>query len=139
MARRSRIAMTAMSRTLSISINCHPDRVYDFVSNLENMPVWAATFCKSIKKSDGEWIAETPQGKVKIRLAEKNQFGILDHYISPVPGVEAYVPMRVMPNGSGSEMVFTLFRLSGMTEEQYAEDARLVEQDLRTLKDVLEK
>jgi len=131
--------MITMSQTLSISINCHPDKVYDFVSNLENMPVWATTFCKSIKKSDGEWIAATTQGQVKIRLAENNRFGVLDHYVTPAPGVEVYVPMRVVPNGSGSEMIFTLFRLPDMTEEQYDEDARLVERDLRTLKDVLEK
>jgi hypothetical protein len=128
-----------MSRTLSISINCHPDRGYDFVSDLENLPVWASTFCKSIEKSDGEWMAVTPQGQVKIRISEKNHFGVLDHYISPVPGVEVYVPMRVVPSGSGSEMIFTLFRLPDMSEEQYAEDAKLVEQDLQTLKDVLEK
>jgi len=131
--------MTATSRTLSVSINCHPDKVYDFVSGLENMPLWATTFCKSIKKSDGEWIAGTPQGQVKIRLAEKNHFGVLDHYISPAPGVEVYVPMRVVPNGSGSEMIFTLFRTPDMSAEQYAEDAKLVERDLQTLKDVLEK
>ncbi len=131
--------MIAMSRTLSIYINCHPDRVYDFISDLENMPVWATTFCKSIKKADGGWIAMTLQGQVKIRLAKKNNFGVLDHYISPAPGVEVYVPMRVVPNGPGSEMIFTLFRLPDMSEEQYAEDAKLVEQDLRTLKGVLEK
>ena len=131
--------MTFVSRTLSVSINCHPDKGYDFVSDLENMPVWATTFCKSIKKSDGEWIAVTPQGQVKIRLAEKNHLGVLDHYISPASGVEVYVPMRVVPNGLSSEMIFTLFRLPDMSEEQYDEDAKLVEQDLRTLKDVLEK
>jgi len=102
------------------------------------MPVWATTFCKSIEKSNGEWIAMTPQGQVKIRLAEKNHFGVLDHYVIPAPGVEVYVPMRVVPNGSGSEMMFTLFRLPDMSEEQYAADAELVGQDLRTLKDILE-
>lgn len=131
--------MVYSSRTLSISINCHHEKVYDFVSDLENMPVWATTFCKSIKKADGEWIAVTPQGQVKIRLAEKNHFGVLDHYISPAPGVEVYVPVRIVPNGYGCEMIFTLFRLPDMSEEQYAEDAQLVKKDLQTLKDVLEK
>jgi hypothetical protein len=47
--------------------------------------------------------------------------------------------MRVLANGSGSEVVFTLFRLPDMSDEKYAEDMQLVERDLRGLKDILEK
>jgi hypothetical protein len=54
-------------------------------------------------------------------------------------GVEVYVPMRVLRNGSGSEVIFTLFRLPDMSDEQYAEDMQLVERDLKALKELLEK
>ena len=43
---------------------------------------------------------------MKVRFAEKNTFGVLDNYVSPTPEIEVYVPMRVLPNGSGSEVVF---------------------------------
>src|SRR5712692_6779539 len=127
------------SRTLSVSINRPPGKVYEFVSIPENLPKWATGFCKSVRKSDGDWIVETPQGPMKIRFVEKNDFGVLDHYVTVAPGVEVYVPMRVLPNGSGSELIFTLFRLPEMSDEKYAEDASLVERDLRTLKKVLER
>jgi hypothetical protein len=130
---------TFPSRTLSVTIGCHPDRVYGFVSDPENLPRWATTFCKSIRRTGTDWIMETPHGPTKVRLVAKNDLGVLDHYVSPAPGVEVYVPMRVVPNGSGSEVIFTLFRLPDMSEEQYAADAGLVEQDLRTLKEVLER
>lgn len=73
-----------------------------------------------------------------VRFAEKNRFGVLDHYVNPVPDVEVYVPMRVLANGSGSEVMFTLFRMPEMTDDKFAEDAAMVEQDLNTLKTVLE-
>jgi hypothetical protein len=47
--------------------------------------------------------------------------------------------MRVMPNGKGSEFVFTLIRQPGMSDEQFAKDKAAVEQDLKTLKDLLER
>jgi hypothetical protein len=47
--------------------------------------------------------------------------------------------LRVLPNGSGSEVVFTLFRAPEMTPEKFAEDIGLVGRDLLTLKTVLEK
>ncbi len=127
------------SRTLSVAIGADPSTVYAFVANLENLPKWAMAFCRSIKRSDGAWIAQTPQGPVTIRIASRNELGVLDHYVSPAPGMEVYVPMRVVPSGSGSEVLFTLFRRHEMTDAQYAEDQRLVEQDLATLKRVLER
>ena len=127
------------SRTLSVSIDCSPHRVYAFVSNPENLPGWAAGLCKSVIKLDVGWIVETTQGLMNLRFVEHNDLGVLDHYVSPAPGVEVYVPMRVLPNGSGAEVLFTLFQLPGMSDEKYAEDAGLVARDLETLKDVLEK
>jgi len=126
------------SRTLSVAINCDRKKVYEFVSNPENLPKWAKMFCRSIKKSNGGWIVETPQGPVKVRFIRKNEFGILDHYVSPAPGVEFLVPMRVVPNGSGSEVIFTLFQLAGMSDEEFAQDIGWVEQDLSNLRSIVE-
>jgi hypothetical protein len=39
---------------------------------------------------------------------------------------------------SGSEVVFTLLRKPGITDDQLAEDARFIERDLATLKRLLE-
>jgi hypothetical protein len=46
--------------------------------------------------------------------------------------------MRVVPNGSGSEVIFILFRQPGISDARYAEDMKLVDRDLRTLKELLE-
>ena len=127
------------SRTLTVSIDYPPDQVHDFISNPENLPKWAAGLCKSIIKTDAGWIVETSQGATKIRFAERNDFGVLDHYVNPAPGVEVHVPMRVLPNGSGSEVIFTILRSPEMSDEKFAEDIGLVERDLRTLKNLLER
>ena len=81
---------------------------------------------------------ETPRGPMKVRFVGKNDLGVLDHYVNPTPEIEVYVPMRVLPNGSGSEVVFTLFRLPDMSDEKFAENIGMVERDLKTLKSVLE-
>ena len=76
---------------------------------------------------------------MSVRFADKNQFGVLDHYVTTPTGETVYVPMRVLANGSGSEVIFTLFRLPGMADDQFAADARLVEQDLAILKMLMER
>ena len=76
---------------------------------------------------------------MSVRFVKKNTFGVIDHFVSPEPGITIFVPMRVVPNGKGSEMLFTLFQMPGMTNRNYAADLKLVKKDLRTLKKVLEK
>lgn len=113
--------------------------VYQFISNPANLPQWATAFCQSIRQAGSDWIMQTSAGEIKVRFVPPNTFRVADHFVSPAPGVEIYVPLRVLPNGSGSEVVFTLFRSPDMTPEKLAEDMGLVQQDLQTLKHVLEK
>ncbi|OGP07963.1 MAG: polyketide cyclase [Deltaproteobacteria bacterium RIFCSPLOWO2_12_FULL_43_16] len=130
--------MTLRSKTLTVSIESPPERVYAFVSNPENLPKWATAFCRSVRRSEGDWIVETPDGPMRIRFVGHNEYGVLDHYVYPRPGLEILNPMRVIPNGSESEIIFTLFQSPTMSDEKFAEDVTLVERDLRALKNVLE-
>jgi hypothetical protein len=127
------------SKTIVVSIAVPPAAVYEFASNPENLPRWIPSFCKSVTQTNGEWVVESPLGPVVFWFAESNPFGVLDHTVKLPSGLELHNPMRVIPNGDGSEVIFTLFHTPNMNDEQYAEDAKLVDQDLRTLKRILEE
>lgn len=135
------LLMSVMNaKTLGISINCQPKDVYEYITNPENLSEWATTFSFSVKKSElGEWIVETPEGEMKIEYVEKNEFGVADHYVITPQGKKIYNPMRVFPNSTGCEVIFTIFQVSGMSDVKFLEDAKLVERDLKSLKDVMEK
>ena len=76
---------------------------------------------------------------VKVRFVERNKYGVLDHYVSVDAGPEVYMPMRVFPNGEGCEVLITVFRQPGTTEEKFVEDTKWVRRDLEALKELLEK
>ena len=84
------------------------------------------------------WVADAPFGKVKVRFAERNPFGVMDHDVTLESGVTIHNAMRVVPNGEGSELMFTLIRQSGMSDAQFARDKGAVEADPKTLKALLE-
>ncbi len=123
---------------ISISIDRVPADVYEFVSNPVNAPTWAKGLAGTITNVDGEWIADSPMGKVKVRFADRNQLGVLDHDVTLPSGVTIHNPLRVIPNGRGSEVVFSLFHQPGVSDARFAEDARAVKRDLASLKQVLE-
>lgn len=126
------------SHTITCSINKAPALVCEFASNPENLPQWIKSFCLSVRKSGDKWQMETPTGWVGIRFVPANEFGVLDHVVTLPDGQSILNPMRVVANGSVSEIIFTLFQLPGMSDEQFVKDAGMVEADLRTLKAVLE-
>ena len=128
------------SKTLTIFVDSSPEAVHKFTSNPENMPKWAKAFCKSIKKAEGGWWAmTTPMGPAKVRFETEAKYGILDHVVEPAPGVQIHVPMRVVANGKGSEIIFTLFQMPGMDDKRFAQDLGMVEQDLQSLKKCVEE
>ena len=126
------------SRTITCSINRPSSEVYKFASNPENLPQWVKSFCLSVTKTGLDWFMETPTDVVGIRFIPANEFGVLDHVVTLPDGQSILNPMRVVANGDGSEVMFTLFQISGMSDEQFANDSGMVEADLLTLKSVLE-
>jgi hypothetical protein len=132
--------MTALRevRHVSVSINRAPGAVYAFAANPENLTKWA-TGLGSVKHVAGEWIADSPLGHLRIRFAGENELGVLDHDVTLDSGVTTHNPMRVLPNGEGSEVVFSLFRRLDMSDAEFLNDANWVAADLAALKRLLEQ
>jgi hypothetical protein len=122
---------------VTVSIECPAARVYAYVSNGQDLATWL-TFCTAVRPAGSDWVLDTPGGEMRFRFGPANDLGVLDHTATLPDGLEVLNPMRVVPNGAGSEVVFTLFQRPGMSDEEFARDARTVETDLRKLKSVLE-
>jgi len=129
---------TVESRTLSVRIARPMAEVYAFLAEPRHFPQWASGLCSAIHENDEAWLAETPHGMMRVRFTPPNDYGVLDHYVQTPHGDELYVPMRLIPNGTGCELVFTLFRSASMSAEEFARDAEWVERDLATLQQLLE-
>jgi hypothetical protein len=125
-------------RRLSIAIDRAAAEAYEFLSAPENFPKWATGLAGSLRKMGEDWIADTPEGRAVVRFSERNAYGVLDHSVTLPRGVTLYVPLRVVPKGDGCEVVLTLFRRPGMSDESFAADAEWVMRDLGTAKRILE-
>ncbi len=134
--------VTLESLHLSIRIERPFAEVHEFLRDPANMEEWAAGLANGLeRRADGVWIGPGPGdvGEIEVRVAERNAFGVVDHEVTLPNGDVVRVPLRVIANADGSEVVFTLFRLPAMTDEQLAADRVAVEKDLASLKRVLEK
>ncbi len=132
------MAETEEARTLSVYINRAPRDVYAFVAVPENLSQWASGLGTAIVRVGDAWVVETEQGPARVRFTEVNRFGVLDHFVTP-PGLdEVYIPLRAIAHGNGTQLLFTLLRQPGWSDEQFRQDAASVERDLCALKALLE-
>jgi hypothetical protein len=130
--------MPTESRHLTVSIERPADRVYAYVRDPAHLPEWAAGLAAGIRRERGEWVADSPMGRVLVRFVPVNEYGVLDHDVVLPDGTTTTNPVRVLADGADSEVVFTLRRQPGTTDEAFAADADAITADLATLKRVLE-
>ena len=131
--------MGTTSRHLGICIDRPARVVYEFAADPVNLPQWAAGLAGSTVEPEGDhWATESPMGRVELTFAPRNDLGVLDHDVRLPSGEVVSNPLRVIPDGDGCEVVFTLRKRPGMTEQELAADAEAVERDLATLKSVVE-
>ena len=108
------------SRTIGVSIQKEWRAVYEFARRPENFARWASGAAGSLRREGDDWVADGPDGRAILRFAERNDLGVLDHWVILASGVEIYMPVRAVPNGSGCEVTVTLFRQPGMSDDVFA-------------------
>ena len=128
------------SRTISVEIKAPVTTVYACVRNPDELPLWASGICKSIEVRNDIWFVDTGTalGTVQMAFCADNEFGVLDHSVTLPDGTMVLNPMRVIANGEGSELLFTVFQTNGMSDEQFVRDVQAVTRDLKTIKTLLE-
>ena len=80
-----------------------------------------------------------PIGLVRVRFSPDNPFGILDHTVTMENGLVVENPLRVVANGDGAEIMFTLLQRPDLNDAAFEADAAHVLKDLGTLKNLLEE
>ncbi|HWJ69720.1 MAG TPA: polyketide cyclase [Sphingobium sp.] len=127
------------ARTFSVSIAMDWQALYERIWQPAFFPTWAAGLSDVDLRPDGDsWLATGPEGAVRIHFTPHNIFGVMDHCVDTGAGELVYVPLRVVANGEGAEVVLTLYRQPDMTDERFAADIKLVNRDMKALKQLVE-
>jgi hypothetical protein len=137
-------ATPTRSDTRAVTIEAAANDVFDFVADPENLPRWAVGFCRSIRRdreagagASERWIVTTAQGDLPIRYVTDRELGVVDFYLSPAPGAEAAAFSRVLPNGDGTEYVFTQFQARGTPDVVFEGQVRALVEELQVLRSLI--
>jgi len=124
---------TNRSETRQISIAAAPDRVLDVVGDARTLPRWAPGFATTIRPDGKHWVIND-EAAIDVRV--DRALGTVDILSAADPRRGAFT--RVVPNGGGSEYLFTLFFPGAAGEDEVAAQMAVVEEELRTVRALAE-
>ena len=131
------------TRTIKRSIASTPRQVTEDLADPGNHPLWATEFFAGPGEfvGAGIWRMKVPAmgGDVQMKVDSDIEAGIVDLYLAPAGrDFDAALPVRVIPNGVGADVLFTLARMPGQTEEAFEQGVESMERELDQLKSRLE-
>jgi hypothetical protein len=126
------------SHLFHLILNRPAAEVYAFLAKPQNYAEWAAVTGRMVQIGPQDWRVDTAFGERIIRFCELNSFGVLDHAVYRAGEEPMMLPMRVVPNGEGSELMFLFFRRPDMSDEQFASSIEWINVDFLTLRSLIE-
>ena len=120
------------TRTISIDVNKMVGDTFDSIINLFPKLIPDAKI-----NSDGWWYFIGPYGKSKVKFNQNKSLGILDHeYVDEESSWNT--SMRIIPNGSFSEIIITLKKPEQLTNFQFDQRVEKISELATSMKTILE-
>src|SRR3954469_6521489 len=124
------------AETRSVSIAAPPSAVLDVVADPRKLPRWAPGFARAVRPDGEHWLVDNGEAELRIAVRGQREHGTVDLLAAADERLGAFT--RVLPNGDGSEYLFTLFFADGTPEEAIATQMTTVEGDIQTVRAMAE-
>ena len=108
------------SRTVTTVLSAPKEDVFDYLSQIENLPAWASEFARELKYEDGKAKVVNGLGEFYVLIEADRKTGVIDMYAGPTEHELGLFPTRVvgLPDGT-SVFSFTMFQAPGMADELF--------------------
>jgi hypothetical protein len=124
------------SETRTVSIAAPPRAVVDVVGDPRLLPSWAPAFASAVRRDDEGWLITTGGREARIAVRVSHELGTVDILAAGRPERGAFT--RTIPNGTGSELVFTLCFPEGTDEQAIARQMDVVGAELEAVRALCE-
>jgi hypothetical protein len=109
-----------INRTLTAVLDAPKDVVFDYLSQVENLPEWATDFARELKYVDGKAKVVNGFGEFYFSIDADSATGVIDMYAGPTEDELGLFPTRVVSlPGDTSAFSFTMFQAPGMPDELF--------------------
>jgi hypothetical protein len=83
--------------TVATIVQAPAERVFGFISTIDNLPRWAIEFCRGLERVGDRHYVETPEGRVVFDVRSDARTGVVDFVGGPEGQAPSTWPCRVVP------------------------------------------
>src|SRR5689334_3168612 len=119
-----------LNETVTVVLEAPRDDVFAFLSEVENLPLWATEFARELKVEDGATKVVNGLGEFFAIQADP-ETGVIDMLAGPTEDEMALFPTRVVPLGRDRcAYSFTMFKAPDMPDDLFESQHRSLLREL---------
>jgi hypothetical protein len=126
------------SETVTTVLPVPRDRVFEYMSDIRNLPEWATEFARELREEDGEYRVVNNLGEFVFEIRADEGTGVIDMYAGPSRDQLAVFPTRAvaLPDGRTSYS-FTMFQAPGMPDELFESQHASLKREFENIETIL--
>lgn len=125
--------MKVHTKTEHFSVS--PEKLFSFLSNIENLPKWATTYVRELRKVGDDYKIMTPEGEMYQMFDCDKQTGTIDMYGGPTKEEVWRWPARVTTdNMGGSTFSFTCIQMPDQSDEAFDGQCRALDEEFKNIR-----
>ena len=108
--------------------------VFDYLSDIENLPDWATEFARELKHEGGRYKVVSGRGEFLFEIRADRETGVIDMFAGPSEEEMAVFPTRAvsLPDGK-TAYTFTMFQGPDMPDELFDSQHASLRRELENL------
>jgi hypothetical protein len=126
------------SETVTTVLPVPRQRVFEYMSDIRNLPKWANEFARELREEDGEYVVVNGLGEFVFEIRADESTGVIDMYAGPTRAEMAVFPTRAveLPDGRTSYS-FTMFQGPGMPDELFESQFASLRREFQNIEAIL--
>ena len=126
------------SETVTTVLSAPRERVFEYMSDIRNLPEWATEFARELREEDGEYRVVNNLGEFVFEIRADERTGVIDMYAGPSRDQLAVFPTRAvaLPDGRTSYS-FTMFQGPGMPDELFESQHASLKREFENIEAIL--
>jgi len=124
-----------INRTVTAVLDAPAEDVFSFLSDVDNLPLWATDFARELRYVDGRAKVVNGLGEFWVRIEADPATGVIDMYAGPSEREMAIFPTRVVRLApETSAYSFTMFKAPGMPDELFESQHRSLQREFDNIR-----
>jgi hypothetical protein len=108
------------SKTVTAVLPAPHEKVFAYLSDIENLPEWATEFARELRREDGVYKVVNNLGEFHFEIRADEQTGVIDMLAGPSPDELALFPTRAVELSDGmTAYTFTMFQGPDMPDDLF--------------------